>query len=237
MVADDEVTSVAAPVAASRHGPAAAEAGAASNASAATSRDRERPTAGTLEAGCVCIAITRRRRRSATRRGRPWSRSFASASATPPSPTPRGVLRGPASTPHGHRRPRRSATRELDVIFTGGGSEADNLAVLGRLSGGGRVVTTPLEHPAVARALAAAADETAVAASMRRARRPGLAGRADPARRPPVRGHLGEQPHRRDPAGARDRRAVCRARGAVAPRCRPGGGVAAPVDSTSCPGR
>jgi cysteine desulfurase len=53
--------------------------------------------------------------------------------------------------------------RELDVIFTGGGSEADNLAVLGRLAPGGRVVTTPLEHPAVARALATAADEVAVA--------------------------------------------------------------------------
>jgi cysteine desulfurase len=55
-------------------------------------------------------------------------------------------------------------TRELDVIFTGGGSEADNLAVLGRLAGGGRVVTTPLEHAAVARTLAAAAHEVAVAA-------------------------------------------------------------------------
>jgi cysteine desulfurase len=55
-------------------------------------------------------------------------------------------------------------TREPDVIFTGGGSEADNLAVLGRLAGGGRVVTTPLEHAAVARTLAAAADEIAVAA-------------------------------------------------------------------------
>jgi cysteine desulfurase len=53
-------------------------------------------------------------------------------------------------------------TRDLDVIFTGGGSEADNLAVLGRLGDGGRVVTTPLEHPAVARAIAAAADEVAV---------------------------------------------------------------------------
>lgn len=55
-------------------------------------------------------------------------------------------------------------TREVDVIFTGGGSEADNLAVLGRLAGGGRVVTTPLEHPAVARTFAAAADEIAIAA-------------------------------------------------------------------------
>jgi cysteine desulfurase len=42
-------------------------------------------------------------------------------------------------------------TAEQHVVFTGGGSEADNLAVLGRLAGGsGRVVTTRLEHPAVA---------------------------------------------------------------------------------------
>jgi cysteine desulfurase len=53
--------------------------------------------------------------------------------------------------------------REHDVVFTGGGSEADNLAVLGRLAGGGRVVTTPLEHPAVAATVAAAADEVAPA--------------------------------------------------------------------------
>ena len=49
----------------------------------------------------------------------------------------------------------------LDVVFTGGGSEADNLAVLGRLAGGGRVVTTPLEHPAVAGALTAARTSSA----------------------------------------------------------------------------
>jgi cysteine desulfurase len=43
---------------------------------------------------------------------------------------------------------------ERDVVFTGGGSEADNLAVLGRLAGqSGRVVTTKLEHPAVALSL------------------------------------------------------------------------------------
>jgi cysteine desulfurase len=53
-------------------------------------------------------------------------------------------------------------TREPDVVFTGGGSEADNIAVLGRLRDGGRVVTTPLEHPAVAGAVATA-DEVAVA--------------------------------------------------------------------------
>jgi cysteine desulfurase len=54
-------------------------------------------------------------------------------------------------------------TRALEVVFTGGGSEADNLAVLGRLGGGGRAVMTPLEHPAVARAVAAVADEVAIA--------------------------------------------------------------------------
>jgi cysteine desulfurase len=43
---------------------------------------------------------------------------------------------------------------EQHVVFTGGGSEADNLAVLGRLARQpGRVVTTMLEHPAVALSL------------------------------------------------------------------------------------
>jgi cysteine desulfurase len=46
-----------------------------------------------------------------------------------------------------------------EVVFTGGGSGADNLAVLGRLAGApGRVVTTQLEHPAVARSISAAAE-------------------------------------------------------------------------------
>lgn len=53
-------------------------------------------------------------------------------------------------------------TRERDVVFTAGGSEADNLAVLGRLVEGGRVVRSPLEHPAVVAPLDAAADEIAV---------------------------------------------------------------------------
>jgi cysteine desulfurase len=55
-------------------------------------------------------------------------------------------------------------TDPAHVVFTGGGSEADNLAVLGRLAdGGGRVVSTPLEHPAVAGALAAVAGELVLA--------------------------------------------------------------------------
>ena len=41
-----------------------------------------------------------------------------------------------------------------DVVFTGGASEADNIAVLGRATRGpGRIVTTPLEHPAVSGAV------------------------------------------------------------------------------------
>src|SRR3954468_5643385 len=41
-----------------------------------------------------------------------------------------------------------------DVVFTGGASEADNLAILGRATRGpGRIVTTPLEHPAVSGAV------------------------------------------------------------------------------------
>ena len=37
-----------------------------------------------------------------------------------------------------------------DVVFTGGGTEADNLAVLGRHAAvGGRVLCSAVEHPAV----------------------------------------------------------------------------------------
>ncbi|MGI9188307.1 MAG: cysteine desulfurase family protein [Gaiellales bacterium] len=43
--------------------------------------------------------------------------------------------------------------RPDDVILTGGGTEADNIAVLGRCHGTpGRIVISALEHPAVARA-------------------------------------------------------------------------------------
>jgi cysteine desulfurase len=43
-----------------------------------------------------------------------------------------------------------------DVIFTGGASEADNIAILGRATrDAGRIVTTPLEHPAVSGAVEA----------------------------------------------------------------------------------
>jgi cysteine desulfurase len=45
--------------------------------------------------------------------------------------------------------------RPGDVVFTGGGSEADALAVLGRLAGGGRVVASAIEHPAVRETLRA----------------------------------------------------------------------------------
>lgn len=42
------------------------------------------------------------------------------------------------------------ADHPLDVVFTGGGSEADNLAIAGRvLVAGGAVVTTAVEHEAV----------------------------------------------------------------------------------------
>jgi cysteine desulfurase len=42
------------------------------------------------------------------------------------------------------------ALNVADLIFTGGASEADNIAILGRaVRGPGRIVTTPLEHPAV----------------------------------------------------------------------------------------
>ncbi|MET8989377.1 cysteine desulfurase family protein [Nonomuraea wenchangensis] len=36
-----------------------------------------------------------------------------------------------------------------EIVFTGGGSEADTLAVRGLVPGGGQVVTQPTEHPAI----------------------------------------------------------------------------------------
>src|SRR4051794_6912825 len=43
-----------------------------------------------------------------------------------------------------------------EVVFTGGGSEADNLAVLGRVAEGPvRLVASPVEHPAVRETLLA----------------------------------------------------------------------------------
>ncbi len=48
-----------------------------------------------------------------------------------------------------------------EVVFTGGGSEADNLAVLGRLASGGRVVASAIEHPAVREPLLAYGGEVA----------------------------------------------------------------------------
>ena len=50
--------------------------------------------------------------------------------------------------------------RPQDVVFTGGGTEADNLAVFGRArSRTGAIVTTPVEHPAVRSAIRALAAE------------------------------------------------------------------------------
>ena len=41
-----------------------------------------------------------------------------------------------------------------DVVFTGGATESDNIAIFGRAARGpGRIVTTPLEHPAVSGAI------------------------------------------------------------------------------------
>jgi cysteine desulfurase len=76
---------------------------------------------------------------------------------------------GNASEPHwagrearrGLDRARAAAAGALgvaaaDVVFTGGASEADNIAILGRATRGpGRIVTTPLEHPAVSGAVEA----------------------------------------------------------------------------------
>lgn len=41
-----------------------------------------------------------------------------------------------------------------EVVFTSGGTEANNLAIFGLAGGGGRIVATAMEHPAVAEPLA-----------------------------------------------------------------------------------
>lgn len=78
---------------------------------------------------------------------------------------------GNPSEPHGLGRAARDALDDArgrvarsvgvateDVVFTGGGTEADNLAVLGRTTGSpGRMVISAVEHPAVRRAAEARA--------------------------------------------------------------------------------
>lgn len=51
----------------------------------------------------------------------------------------------------------------IEVIFTASGTEADNIGVLGlwEATGRGRIVASPIEHPAVAKAVAAAATRGA----------------------------------------------------------------------------
>ena len=79
---------------------------------------------------------------------------------------------GNASEPHAEGRAARAGleaarasvaaslgTSPAHVVFTGGGSESDNLAVLGRLAGeAGRVVTTGIEHAAVSGPAATAGE-------------------------------------------------------------------------------
>jgi cysteine desulfurase len=101
------------------------------------------------------------------------------AATTPLSPAARRAMEpyltehfGNPSEPHAAGRAARAgldAARESvaatlgcapgEVVFTGGGSEADNLAVLGRLASGGRIVASAIEHPAVREPLLAYAGE------------------------------------------------------------------------------
>ena len=114
-----------------------------------------------------------------------------------------------------------------EVVFTGGGSESDNIAVHGRTGGpAGRIVASAIEHPAVREP----------AASPRRARLGGRLGagrrgrrarsrcvrRPRAARRRAGLRDVGEQRHGRRSAGRRGRRHLCRPRRAAAPRRRAG---------------
>ena len=104
------------------------------------------------------------------------------AATTPVRPEVRAAMEpfqserfGNPSSTHGPGRAARAALEEArervaaaigaephEIVFTGGGSEADNLAVLGRWRAAGRgVVVSAIEHSAVRRAAAQAAREGA----------------------------------------------------------------------------
>ena len=101
------------------------------------------------------------------------------AATTPVRPAVREAMEpflaerfGNPSSTHGPGRAARSALEEArsrvaaaigadpdEIVFTGGGTEADNLAVLGRWrAAGGAVVVSAIEHSAVRRSAASAAD-------------------------------------------------------------------------------
>ena len=82
------------------------------------------------------------------------SPSCASISATPRSRTGPVARRDAAWTTRALQAAEALGVAGADVVFTGGASEADNIAILGRAARGpGRIVTTPLEHPAVSGAV------------------------------------------------------------------------------------
>jgi len=78
--------------------------------------------------------------------------ALASGAANPSSPHARGRAARAIVDDARQRIGAALCVREEDIIFTSGGTEADNLAVLGAVRGaaeGRGLITTPVEHPAV----------------------------------------------------------------------------------------
>ena len=113
-----------------------------------------------------------------------------------------------------------------EIVFTGGGSESDNLALKGvalARPGARHLVTTTIEHSAVLGAARDLQDHFGRRRDLRarrraRDRRPGGGGRGHPARHRAGERHARQQRDRHDPARRRDRADRQRARGARAHR-------------------
>lgn len=109
------------------------------------------------------------------------------AATTPVRPAVREAMEpfladrfGNPSSTHGPGRAARAALEEArervaatvganpdEIVFTGGGTEADNLAVLGRWrAAGGAVVISAIEHSAVRRSAASAAEQGATVTTL-----------------------------------------------------------------------
>ena len=189
----------------------------------------------------------RRRRRCCRLSGTPGS-SSPPRWATRPRCTRRDARRAGSSRSRASRSPLSCGVRPSAVVFTSGGTEADNLAVKGlfwsrrRAVGAGRVLASAIEHHAVLDPVEWLAEEQEAAVTWLRRRRGGPGGPGVGRRRPgrarrrrPVHRDVGEQRGRHGPAGGGDRRPVPRGRRSVPHRR--GAGARPPADRPRCPGR
>ena len=137
--------------------------GAARAVSVANFGDERRAPAGTVNR-CPPTSTTPRPRPCGRRRSRRCCRSCGTGSATRRAATPWPGRPGRRSTTPGRWWPTCLGAEPGEVVFTAGGTEADNLAVagVGGLSSG-RVVCSAVEHHAVLHSCAALGERAVVA--------------------------------------------------------------------------